>query len=70
MDFSLHTVLVSLLGMKPSGGYSIEIIEVIQDTEGAVVEVRASVPGPNCVVTHAITYPGHIVKIPKMEGPF
>ena len=38
-------------------------------TPGLLVEARETRPGSNCVVTTAITFPFHIVKVPRVEGP-
>ncbi|MEE9592165.1 MAG: protease complex subunit PrcB family protein [Thermoplasmata archaeon] len=70
VDFEVHTVLVAHLGVRPSGGYFVEIVAAGQGLEGIVVQVEARAPGPTCSVTLALTHPLHIVKVPKTEGPF
>ncbi len=70
VDFESYTVLVALLGLRHSGGYSIEIEAVNESPEGVVVQVEATGPGPKCSTTAVITFPAHIVKIPKADGPF
>ncbi len=70
VDFESYTVLVALLGLSPSGGYAIEIMAASGGPDGVFVRVEATAPGPHCVVIAVITYPAHIVKIPKTDGPF
>jgi len=36
---------------------------------GFLMDARETVPGPNCVVTTAVTYPFVLVKVPRVEGP-
>lgn len=71
VDFATRTVLVALLGTKPTGGYSIDIEGVLpRQDDRYTVSVEIGVPGPTCGVTMALTYPVHMVSIPRDDGPF
>lgn len=48
-------------GEKPTGGYSIELIEV----KNGVIRVRAKEPSTDMMVTQAITYPYLMISVPK-----
>ncbi|NIN68074.1 MAG: protease complex subunit PrcB family protein [Anaerolineae bacterium] len=71
VDFRTHTVIAAILGMKPTLGYAIRIEGVVLDENGDyVVSVIIVSPGADCLVGQALTYPVHMVSIPKSEGPF
>ncbi len=63
IDFSKEMVIGVFLGIKPTGGYSIEVTRIAESADRITVYVREVSPGPNCRVTEALTNPYHIVKI-------
>lgn len=64
IDFSQETVMAALLGTKPSGGYIIEIEEIIPNADApARVRIEVTVPGGSCGVTGALTSPYHVIKV-------
>jgi hypothetical protein len=69
VNFENEMVLAVFMGMKNSGGYSINIVEIVEKDELIEVMVEENVPGEDDMVTMAITYPGHIVKIEKTDKP-
>ncbi len=61
--FSRETVIAVVDTQEPSGGFGIEITDIEEVESGRLaVRVRKDVPGPDCVVTAAITQPFHIVR--------
>ena len=46
---------------KPTGGYRVDVREVVREGRLIRVTVVQQEPGPDDVVTMVITYPGHIV---------
>lgn len=67
VDFAKDTLLVAFIGSRTSGGYSVNF-EKIEDRGSILVAYIVEVePGENCLVTQSITYPIHIVKIPKTD---
>ncbi len=69
IDFANHTVLAVFQGMKPSGGYGLNITQVEDTDSQVVVTVVERVPGALCYVTLGITHPYQIVQIPKTQKP-
>ena len=69
VDFERESLVLVALGERPTGGYAVEIREVLAGG-GALhvryVEVR---PGARCFVTQAVTYPYAAVAIPRFDGP-
>lgn len=67
VDFSNTTIIAVFMGQFPTGGYAIEIKEII-DTGGSIlVKVEKRYPGKGCGVTLSGTEPYHMVKVDKIE---
>ena len=64
VDFSREWVAFYGLGVRNTGGYSAEILSVtnIASAELLVLETKSQSPGPDCIVTQAITYPFAAIK--------
>jgi hypothetical protein len=69
VDFSRETVVAVFSGVKPTGGFSIEITRVVDAGGRVLVYVSEVSPGDGCFVTEALTYPHHIVKVQKSDKP-
>jgi len=69
VDFSEKMVLATVLGERPTGGYEAEITGVTRGSDPPEVSVSLTEtePGPNCIVTQAITVPYHIVKVDQVS---
>lgn len=65
IDFSKNNVIAVFAGQKSNGGYQIEITSIASVGNTLTVTVKQTSPGPNCIVTENITFPGQIVTIPK-----
>ena len=67
VDFSNSTVIAVFMGEKPTGGYGIEIMEILDiDAEKLFVFVIKTIPSDDCMVTEALTQPYHIIKTSKI----
>lgn len=56
-----RTYVLVAWGEKSTGGYVVRIDEVARGRGGDVVVVRLAAPGPDQVVTEALTYPSDLV---------
>jgi hypothetical protein len=65
IDFSIEMILVSVDKVRNSGGFSVEIIEVVKEGSAFLIKVKTIGPKPMDMVTTAIMQPYHIVKIKK-----
>jgi hypothetical protein len=72
VDFTRYSVVAVFAGEQPTGGYSIEILRVetgdSQTQEQLAVTVQHRQPGAGDLVTEALTYPYHMIRIPKIVG--
>ena len=67
VDFEENTVLAVVLGVRPTGGYSIEIEKIIEKEDKLVLKAIETRPGESCRVTMAQTYPYQVVSVEKMD---
>jgi hypothetical protein len=64
-----RTVIGVFAGMRPTGGYRIDV-ERAEIRGGRVhVHVRDTAPAPGTLVTQSLTYPYHLVAIPPTDMP-
>ncbi len=67
VDFSREMVIAVFSGEKSTGGYGIEIAEIINRSDILEVRVIERTPGRGCFVTQALSRPYHIVKLPLIN---
>lgn len=68
VDWSRDMVVGAFLGERPSGGFAIEIRDVVARDGRLVVEAIESKPAVDRVVPMVVTHPYHFVRVPKGEG--
>ena len=69
VDFKKDMVIAVSPGRKMTGGYDVEIVGIVEAEGKLVVEVLYTEPGPDAIVTMAITQPYHIVSTSKSDLP-
>ena len=69
VDFSRHDVLVVLMGMQASGGYSIGIRAVDAGRRGTRVRLLLCYPPPGSAQVAEVTAPFDARLTPKLAGP-
>jgi hypothetical protein len=65
IDFSKEMVIICIDKVRNSGGFSIEIIEVVTESDTFLIKVKTEGPKPMSMVTSVMIQPYHIVKIKK-----
>lgn len=68
VDFSEDMVIALVDSVRPTGGYSIDITAVQPTDQGVFVTGVQTSPGPNCVVSQALTQPYHLVTVSWTPG--
>jgi PrcB C-terminal len=72
VDFTRYRVVAVFAGEKPTGGHSVEILSAetsgSQTQEQLAITVQDRQPSAGDFVTEALTYPYHMIKIPKIDG--
>lgn len=69
IDFAREMVVATFRGRLPNNCYATRIVEVTRQGEGARVWVEDVDPGAHCICGMAITFPSHIVRVPRADGP-
>ncbi|KGL63946.1 protease complex subunit PrcB family protein [Polaribacter sp. Hel1_85] len=67
IDFSKEMVVVAVDEVRNTGGFSIEIVEVVKEGDICLIKIKSKGPKPMDMVTTAIIQPYHIVKINKTK---
>ena len=69
VDFSQQMAVVALMGRQATAGYDIQVTEVRDTGKYTSVYVQQTTPVPGSVVAQVVTYPYHIVLVPKTIQP-
>jgi hypothetical protein len=69
VDFKTEMVLAVFMGEKRSGGYAVEIKDAVERKGSLVVTVLEKSPGPDSIVTEALTSPFHLVAVKRSTLP-
>ena len=65
VDFTSSAVVLAAAGTRNSGGYSITVVRVVTFESGQLVYVTSTSPGVTCINTAMVTFPIHMVRVPK-----
>lgn len=66
-DESLHQAVYIELGVRPTGGYRVEVVRVCEDDKNLVLEYSEREPAPGQYVTQALTTPWVMVLLPRSD---
>jgi hypothetical protein len=64
VDFAKDTVAAVFAGTQPTGGISLAVSSLRQEKDGWHLRLELRKPGPDCMVTQALTQPWMLVRIP------
>jgi hypothetical protein len=65
VDFVRHDVIAVVDMVRPSGGYGIEVQEVLEGMDGIWLTIIRRKPGEGCLTTQSLTQPYHLVAVRK-----
>ena len=68
VDFARETVVAVFMGSRNTAGYSVTIQSVTEGGGALVVKYRETRPAPGGVTAQVLTFPYHIVAVPKASG--
>jgi len=68
VDFSTHQVIAIFMGMKTTGGYKVKVESLQLDSSTFRLQAIYELPGQNCMLTEALTYPFLILKTPRQSA--
>lgn len=67
INFSQVSIIAVFMGEFNTGGYSIEITEIIEKENEIIVKVNKIYPEPGSLLTQALSQPYHIIKTKKIN---
>jgi hypothetical protein len=62
-DIQTSNFIILNMGNKNSGGYKIEVESAVETEKNIIVTIKETIPGPNEMITQAITNPFCVVRI-------
>jgi hypothetical protein len=69
VDFRTSMVVGIFTGQHSTAGHAVEIVALERAADAVVVVYRREAPGEGDVSAQVITFPHHIVRVPRHEGP-
>jgi hypothetical protein len=66
INFSNEIVIAAFSGEKPTGGYYINIDSVVKSGGNYMISIERTSPGEGCIVTQALSWPYHIIRMEKV----
>jgi hypothetical protein len=68
VDFDTEMVVGLFAGSRNSAGYGVEIVSAEEKAGGVVVRYRQREPGSGAITAQILTFPYHLVAIPRRPG--
>jgi PrcB C-terminal len=68
VDFAKDMIVGVFMGSRPSAGYNISIVSTFAKDGNVIVQYRESTPRPGTMTAQVLTFPYHLVAIPKAAG--
>lgn len=63
VSFQRETILAVFQGQQPTGGYGIEVSDVVIDGQELFVDMQFLEPGPDAITTQALTSPWVMIRV-------
>jgi hypothetical protein len=70
VNFNEEMVIAVFMGEKATGGFSIEVVDVLEQKDYVAILIKTVKPDPGQMVTEAITSPYHIIKLKRYDMEF
>ncbi len=67
IDFRKQMVIVVTLGQKPTGGFALEIMSVVEAADRLQITVKSTTPRSGAMTIQALTAPFHFVAVPRSD---
>jgi hypothetical protein len=67
VDFSKEMVVAVFMGSRPNAGFSTTILSATAANGALIVRYRETMPGPGTVSAQILTFPYHLVAIPRAD---
>ena len=68
VDFSKDMVVGVFMGSRPTAGYNVSIVSTFAKDGNVLVRYQESQPRPGTMAAQVLTFPYHLVAVPKASG--
>lgn len=68
IDWDKQMMIVTYAGEKPTGGYSVDLKSLEVKDKMLIVNWKLNSPGPDDLVTQAITHPELVILVDRFDG--
>ena len=68
IDWDKQMIIVIYGGERPTGGYSVDVKSLEVKDKKLIVHWKLNTPGPDDIVTQAITYPELVLLVDRFDG--
>jgi PrcB C-terminal len=68
VDFAKDMIVGVFMGSRSSAGYNISIVSTFAKDGNVIVQYREATPRPGTMTAQVLTFPYHLVAIPKAAG--
>jgi hypothetical protein len=69
VDFNKEIVIAVFLGEKPTGGHTVELIQIDRNNGELEILFKEAAPPPGGIATQALTQPFHMVRVAMNGNP-
>ena len=68
VDFSKDMLVGVFMGSRPTAGYNVSIVSTFAKDGNVLVRYQESQPRPGTMAAQVLTFPYHLVAVPKASG--
>jgi hypothetical protein len=68
VDFAKDMIVGVFMGSRPTAGYNISIVSTFAKDGNVLVRYQESAPRPGTMAAQVLTFPYHLVAVPKAAG--
>ena len=68
VDFAKDMIVGVFMGSRPTAGYNISIVSTFAKDGNVIVQYRESTPRPGTMAAQVLTFPYHLVAVPRATG--
>ena len=68
VDFSKEMIVGVFMGSRPNAGFNVSIVSTFEKDGNVLVRYQETLPRPGVMAAQVLTFPFHLVAIPKATG--
>jgi hypothetical protein len=68
VDFSKEMIVGVFMGSRPNAGFNVSVVSTFEKDGNVLVRYQETLPRPGVIAAQVLTFPYHLVAIPKATG--